>query len=564
MKNPFLKNLLAQFFLLAFFAPAVIASPDTEKVTQLVNEAGALITQKGEAAFAGFRAPNSRWRSGEVYVFVIDSAGNMLVHADPSMEGKNQLGLTDINGRPVIRGILSAALDNRASGGWYHYQWPVPGGLLPRWKSTYAKAFRAPDGKTYIAGSGNYDDRMERVFVADMVDRAVNLIEEKGEAGFPELHDTKGPFIAKDAYVFVIDTDGVELVNPGFPSLEGRNVMEVKDTKGKPLVREMFNIVRAGDSGWVEYLWPKPGESISTLKSTYVRKAHHGDKMFIVGCGVYLADAEKTKTGKEAPSPESLIRLVNEASAVFEKRGADAFPEFRKKDSKWFHGDTYFFVWTMDGKRLFHAANPEGEGKYVADSKDVLGRPWGRMFLETASGASGEGWVHYLYPEPGDLFPTWKSSFIKRVRFPDGIDYIIGCGIYNMSLGRAFIEDVVDRAAGALEKDGRDAFALLRDKTGPFLFIETYVFVDSPDGTELVNPVQPSLEGKNLMDHLDAKGKPLVKEYIGEALSHGKAWVDYEWYRPGTNEPASKHTYVRKVVHGSEIFIVGAGYYDPE
>jgi signal transduction histidine kinase len=564
MNNLPLRILLTHLLLFNLLGIAVSASPDTDKVVQLVNEAGTLISQKGEEAFTEFRIPNSRWRAGEVYVFVIDSAGNMLVHADPSMEGKDQLGLTDINGRPVIRGILTAALDNRTTGGWYHYQWPVPGGLLPRWKSTYAKAFRAPDGKTYIAGSGNYDDRMERVFVADMVDRAVRLIEEKGEAGFPELRDTKGPFIAKDAYVFVIDTTGLELVNPGFPSLEGRNVMEVKDTKGKPLVREMFNTVKTGDSGWVDYLWPKPGESLSTLKSTYVRKAHYGNKLFIVGCGVYLADAAKSKTGEDTPSPESLIRLVHEAANVFEKKGAAAFPEFRQSGSKWFHDDTYFFVWTLDGKRLFHAANPAGEGKYVADSKDVLGRPWGRMFLETAASSSGEGWVHYLYPEPGQLFPTWKSSFLKKVRFPDGTDYLLGCGIYNMSLGKTFVQDVVDRAAAAIEQEGRAAFPRLRDKTGPFLFIETYVFVDAPDGTELVNPVQPSLEGKNLMEHLDAKGKPLVKEYIGEALSHGTAWVDYEWYRPGSNEPASKHTYVRKAIYGKDVFIVGAGYYEPE
>ena len=65
-----------------------------------------------------------------------------------------------------------------------------------------------------------------------------------------------------------------------------------------------------------------------------------------------------------------------------------------------------------------------------------------------------------------------------------------------MDMDKAFIEDVVNRAAALVEESGTDAFARLRDKTGPFVFMDTYVFVDSEDGVELVNPAQPSLEGK--------------------------------------------------------------------
>ncbi|MFM2135697.1 MAG: hypothetical protein RL021_1097 [Bacteroidota bacterium] len=534
----------------------------TKEVVVLVNDAGALLEQKGIGAFADLKKENSRWRSGETYVFILDSAGNMLLHADPELEGKNQRMLKDLNGRPVIQGIMESAYGSPDYGGWYHYQWPVPGGLLPRWKSTYAKVFRSAEGKTLIVGCGVYDDRMEKEFVLDMVNQAVRLLETAGREGFPLLRDVTGPYIAKDAYIFVVDTNGVELVNPGFPSLEGRNVMDVKDVNGKSLMKEMFGVVKDKGAGWVDYYWPKPGQSVSTLKSAYVRKANMGDEWVIVGCGIYLSDAPVMRPIVPRPTNEELIVLVREAARLLEKSGVAAYPEFRKMDTKWFHDDTYFFVWSLDGIRVFNAANPAGEGKKVDDSKDVLGRPWGKMFLEAANSPSGEGWVHYLHPEPGDLFPTWKSSFIKRVKFPDGNDYLVGCGIYNMTLDKTFIEDVVNRAVTAIEQQGIAAFTSLRDKSGPFRFMETYVFVDRPDGTELVNPAQPSLEGKNLIDHLDAKGKPLVREYIGAALKNGSAWVDYQWYRPGSNEPAPKHTFVHKAQYGGQVYIVGAGYYD--
>ena len=143
---------------------------ETRDLVALVKDAAELVRAKGEAAFNEFRISGSRWRQGETYVFVLDPEGNMLVHPDPAMEGKNQLDLKDINGKPIIRGLIDAAtaLPDKPEG-WYHYQWPVPGGLLPRWKSSYVRLVPVPSGKRYVVGSGMYNDRMERAFVVDAV-----------------------------------------------------------------------------------------------------------------------------------------------------------------------------------------------------------------------------------------------------------------------------------------------------------------------------------------------------------------------------------------------------------
>ena len=101
---------------------------------KLVTEAAAMIKEKGEAAWADFRVPGSRWREGEHYIFVLDEGGSMQVHPDPAVEGKNQLELKDVQGKFIVRGLLKAAGNPDTPEGWYHYQWPVPGGMLPRWK----------------------------------------------------------------------------------------------------------------------------------------------------------------------------------------------------------------------------------------------------------------------------------------------------------------------------------------------------------------------------------------------------------------------------------------------
>jgi signal transduction histidine kinase len=536
--------------------------PETRDLVALVNDAGDLIRDKGERVFDEFREPESRWRSGEKYVFVLDLEGNMLVHSDPGMEGKNQLELKDIDGRPIIRGLLdvASAVPGKPEG-WYHYQWPVPGGLLPRWKTSFVRRVSAPSGKDYVVGSGVYNDRMERAFVVDAVKNAVAEVETRGTAAFPLFRDPTGPYLAKDAYIFVLEMNGVELVNPAHPNLEGTNLIDRKDTQGKYLIRELIQVVRNQDSGWVDYMWPKPGESVSTQKSAFVSKAKLGDRNVVVGCGVYLADAPKSARPIGKMTAPELMRLVREAAAVFAEKGEGAFADFRRKSSKWFHDDTYFFAWTMDGIRAFHAPKPEIEGENVADLTDVIGRQFGKMILEAGASPAGEGWIHYMYPQPEDIFPTWKSTFVKRVTFPSGKQHIIGCGIYQMQMNETFIEDVVSHAAALIEQKGKDAFSQLRDKKGPFVFMDTYVFVVTVDGFELVNPAQPSLEGRNLMELTDLRGKTVVKDEIATALEEGSAWRDGYWFRPGDNKPALKKTFVRKVRAGADTFVIGSGIY---
>ncbi len=264
---------------------------ETQELVQFVHEAAEMIREKGELAFGDFRIPASHWRNNDSYIFVLDKEGNMLVHPDPAMEGTNGLDLKDVHGKYIIRGFLGAVTTfPDKTEGWYHYQWTVPGGMFPRWKSSYVQLVKAPSGKFYIVGSGMYNDHMERVFVVDAVKNAVREIEKLGRDAFPLFRDPTGPYIAKDAYIFIMDLNGIELLNPAFPSLEGLDLLDMKDSTGKYVNRELINIVKTTGSGWCDYMWPKPGESLPALKSAYVSKAKLGDKAVLVGCGVYLSD----------------------------------------------------------------------------------------------------------------------------------------------------------------------------------------------------------------------------------------------------------------------------------
>lgn len=526
---------------------------ETRALVAHVEEAAELVRAKGEAAFEHLRASGS---------FVVDLDGNVLVHRDPAIEGTNAIDLRDVDGKPVFAGQIAAATATRGrSSGFYHYRWPVPGGVLPRWKSSYVRLVEAPSGERYVVGGSIYDDRMERAFVVDAVTRAVALIEEHGEAALASLRDPKGPFMAKDATVFVLDLDGVELVDPAFPNLEGKSIRDLADARGRRVVREMLDVVATRGSGWVDFMWPKTGDCAATQKSAYVSGARLGGRLVAVGCAVYLEGAPREPGPAEKMTAPRLTTLVREAASLLEEQGERACMLFRWKGSKWLTGETYLFVLDRDGKVVFDAADPSRAGRDESGLVDVLGRPIGRMILDAARGPCGEGWVHAMMPGPGQVFPSWTSTFVKRVTFPSGEPHVVGCGVRDMQIDEAFVEDVVIRAAALVAERGKDAFAELRDPKGPFVFMDTYVFVLGTDGTQLVSGRLPGLEGKSLLELKDLSGKAMIRDEIDAAMRDGSAWLEHTWLRPGTNEPAPRATFVRRVDSRDGTFVVGAGLY---
>ncbi len=111
------------------------------------------------------------------------------------------------------------------------------------------------------------------------------------------------------------------------------------------------------------------------------RKTLYNSILLILFGVVYLFSF----TGFSAEPPQSeeakqIVALVDKATALIESKGKDAFPEFNKKDSEWYKGETYIFVDDMNGTVLMLPTKPELEGKNLTDMKDANGKLWMREF----------------------------------------------------------------------------------------------------------------------------------------------------------------------------------------
>ena len=151
----------------------------------------------------------------------------------------------------------------------------------------------------------------------------------------------------------------------------------------------------------------------------------------LISCGVLWPVHAQLFSADSPQSPEAkrIVNLVDKAAALTESKGKGAFPEFKKKGSEWFKGETYIFILDMNGVTLVHPATPELETKSSIDLKDVNGKTFVRDFVETAK-TKRSGWVDYMWPKPGEKNPSKKSSYVKRTKMPDGAMVIVGAGTY--------------------------------------------------------------------------------------------------------------------------------------
>lgn len=262
---------------------------ETKRLVAFVEDAAGLIQTKGLFAFRDFAQKNSKWQRGNSYLFAYDLYGTCLFHpVTPELIGKNLITMKDLNGKPVISEIIGIASNKDHPCGWVHYLWMEPGEIYPEYKSSYIMRVTDPAGHVFAIGSGNYKQKVEKIFISDMVDSACLQLEKTGLDMIPRFLDKSGKYTLYDSYIFVIDEQGNALVDPSFPSHSRRNLANLKDAIGKPIVREMMEKVKTSRTAWLSYMSKSPDENKPVKKLAYIRKIYINNKAYIVGSSLRL------------------------------------------------------------------------------------------------------------------------------------------------------------------------------------------------------------------------------------------------------------------------------------
>jgi cytochrome c len=143
----------------------------------------------------------------------------------------------------------------------------------------------AANSPATAAGSPPPSERANQVKA--LVVKAAALVDKEGKAAFVEFRKKGSEWFHGDTYLFAYDMKANVLLNPAFPQREGTNVSGQKDANGKLLHQAIIHEAETHGAGWVDYMFPKPGQTEPSQKWAYVKKVTIDGVPGLVASGFY-------------------------------------------------------------------------------------------------------------------------------------------------------------------------------------------------------------------------------------------------------------------------------------
>ncbi|HEX7650142.1 MAG TPA: cache domain-containing protein [Noviherbaspirillum sp.] len=132
------------------------------------------------------------------------------------------------------------------------------------------------------------DEHGSEAEAEDMVKRAVSVIQREGSAkAYKAFNEPEGKsFKDKDLFVFVYDFQGNVLASSGIAKVIGKNLIDMKDADGQPIVRGVLDMVKKNKKGWYgPYRFSNPRTQEYERKKSYCEQAAND---VLVCVGAYL------------------------------------------------------------------------------------------------------------------------------------------------------------------------------------------------------------------------------------------------------------------------------------
>ena len=120
-----------------------------------------------------------------------------------------------------------------------------------------------------------------------LVNKAAALVDAKGKTAFSQFRVKGSEWFHGDTYLFAYDLKGNVLLNPAFPAREGTNVNGQKDATGKLFQDAIIQTAETEGSGWVDYMFPKPGQTQSSQKWSFVKAVKIDGVPGLIAAGFY-------------------------------------------------------------------------------------------------------------------------------------------------------------------------------------------------------------------------------------------------------------------------------------
>ncbi len=205
---------------------------------------------------------------GKNYIWINDMHPYMIMHPiKPALDGKDLSSFKDKKGNYLFNDMVKVCKENGE--GMVTYYWPKPGEQEAKLKVSYVMLIPQLN---WIIGTGEWVE---------------DITKEMQKQALTQINSMRLP---NGNYFWINDLKGYMLAHPN-PKLINKNILGLKDKRGKLLVQEMINICKRKGAGFVDYYWSKKGEPGDVLKTSYVKLFKPWG--WIIGMGIYMDDVQK-------------------------------------------------------------------------------------------------------------------------------------------------------------------------------------------------------------------------------------------------------------------------------
>uniref|UniRef100_UPI004047C701 methyl-accepting chemotaxis protein n=1 Tax=Aliarcobacter sp. TaxID=2321116 RepID=UPI004047C701 len=222
------------------------------------------------------------------YFWVNDTNAVIVTHPiKPALNGKDLSAYKDQGGKLIFSEF--AAVAKRDGEGFVDYVWPKPGFDKPQLKVSFVKLFKPYN---WVIGTGEY--------VSDVSAK----IKEETLKTISEMRYGNGD------YFWINDSFPKMIMHPIKPDLNGKDLSENKDAKGKKHFVEMTTVVKNNpNGGLVKYFWDRPNKKGDPReKFSYVQKFEPWD--WIIGTGAYVDDIENDVALMEEKTKKEINQVI--------------------------------------------------------------------------------------------------------------------------------------------------------------------------------------------------------------------------------------------------------------
>jgi len=198
-------------------------------------------------------------------------------------------------------------------------------------------------------------------------------------------------------YFWINNLDQVMIMHPINPSLNSKDLTDLKDKDGVHLFINMTKVIKSDGQGVVKYKWANPKTKKIEDKISFVFEFKPFN--WVIGTGKYKSE------------------IIKE----FQNKAKDVIANLKYDDGK-----GYFWINDFTPTMIMHPIKPALNGENLSNMKDPTGK---HLFNEMVNIAKekGKGVVNYMWSKPGFDKPQQKISYIEAFK---EWNWIVGTGVY--------------------------------------------------------------------------------------------------------------------------------------